>query len=347
MRQFLRVLLMLGLSAVMAFTLVSCGGSGGGGGDAPTRRSGSPITSMDITPKNLSLTFGGTRQFTATATFADGTSGDVTTEVSWSTTDTSVATAGIQGLIRGGATWGTASIIAVDTDTGISSTTGSARLCISGPEHFETDTGPFTLANTALATCGDKDVVDTNCDANDAYPDVLELNTAVTGTASATIDGIDATGFTGIQVHFTASYPTGSGATNEIDEHINVNACCGAGCPLSEVGDATNSNDAGGVAADDDWIERGPVILDTLTFNNCSDMTVSFEQTTTVTDEVAHMDAYALSGNGSLGLTLTNNVSNVFTGSFAACEAVTVPVTCTWSTASGTFTGGTDNVIFN
>jgi len=45
-------------------------------------------TMLTVTPGNNSLTLGQTQQFTATATFSDGTTGDVTSLVSWSSSDT-------------------------------------------------------------------------------------------------------------------------------------------------------------------------------------------------------------------------------------------------------------------
>src|ERR1700746_155320 len=84
----LRVLgLTLGLLATVA-----CGGGsssssittgGGGGGGSPF------VTLMSLSPTNASTTVGNTEQFTATATYSDNSTKDVTTAATWSSSDTS------------------------------------------------------------------------------------------------------------------------------------------------------------------------------------------------------------------------------------------------------------------
>jgi hypothetical protein len=222
--------------------------------------------------------------------------------------------------------------------TSHSCTTGSARICFSGPEDFEADTGPFTTINATLAACGANGVTTTNCVADDGAPDVLEFNEAKTGTA--TVSGIDATGFTDLQVHLRAAFA----ATTDFNENINVYACCGSGCTPAYVGTAYNLISGG----TDDWQERGPFSLEKATFDNCASTTVVFSLSTFSVGEVAHMDDYALSGLGKFAFSLADNLDGTYTGGFAACAADTVPVTCTWGTAHGTFQAdNTTNVIFN
>jgi hypothetical protein len=369
-----RIILTLGLGAVMAFTLVSCdgsGGGGGGGGDAT-------LTSIEVTPQNPSIALLGTQQFTATGKYTDGGTRDLTTQLTWSTADTAVATAGSQGLVTS-VSEGTTTVTATNTASGISGSTGlnsgctasvsndgpvsqrsganvtlalscsgaatsyscstgSARICFSGPEDFETDVGPFTTVNATLAACGANGVTTTNCVANDGTPDVLEFDEATTGTA--TVSGIDATGFTDLQVHLRAAFA----AATDINDNINVNACCGSGCTPANVGTAFNLNSGG----TDNWQERGPFSLVKAAFDNCAFTTVGFSFSTISVGEVAHMDDYALSGLGTFALSLTDNLDGTYTGGFAACAADTVPVTCTWSTANGTFQAdNTTDVTFN
>ncbi len=63
------------------------------------------LTSITVSPLNQSIPIGGTQQFNATGTYSDGTVQDVTTSVTWSSSDTSVATisnsAGTNGLATG------------------------------------------------------------------------------------------------------------------------------------------------------------------------------------------------------------------------------------------------------
>ncbi len=57
------------------------------------------LSSIAITPANPNLPAGVTQQFTATGTYSDGTSLDLTTQVAWSTADPSVATVTTTGLV--------------------------------------------------------------------------------------------------------------------------------------------------------------------------------------------------------------------------------------------------------
>jgi len=66
------------------------------------------ISAITVSPANSSIPIGGTQQFTATGTLADGSTQDVSSAVSWSSTDPSVAT--IDGS-------GTASALAAGTTT--------------------------------------------------------------------------------------------------------------------------------------------------------------------------------------------------------------------------------------
>jgi uncharacterized protein YjdB len=60
----------------------------------------SPLVSLTISPINpsVSIASSATQQFAATAHFADGSSRDVTNSVSWSSSDTNVATVSSTGL---------------------------------------------------------------------------------------------------------------------------------------------------------------------------------------------------------------------------------------------------------
>jgi len=57
------------------------------------------ITALQVTPASATVQPGVTQQYTATATFGNNTTGDVTSTVSWSTTPTNVATISNSGLL--------------------------------------------------------------------------------------------------------------------------------------------------------------------------------------------------------------------------------------------------------
>ncbi|MCX5918261.1 MAG: Ig-like domain-containing protein, partial [Deltaproteobacteria bacterium] len=50
------------------------------------------LSSLAVTPVNPSISVGAIQQFTATGTYSNGTSNDIATQVTWSSSDTSVAT---------------------------------------------------------------------------------------------------------------------------------------------------------------------------------------------------------------------------------------------------------------
>jgi len=57
------------------------------------------LTSIAVTPANASLPLGTLQQFTATGTFSDGSTQDVTGIVTWSSSNTSVASITVSGLV--------------------------------------------------------------------------------------------------------------------------------------------------------------------------------------------------------------------------------------------------------
>jgi hypothetical protein len=96
--------------------LAGCGG-GGGGGDNPEPP---VLQSIALTPASPSVHIGETQQFTATGTFSDGHTENVTGTASWSSTVFQVATVNNQGVataVAGGSTSITATMGSVSTQT--------------------------------------------------------------------------------------------------------------------------------------------------------------------------------------------------------------------------------------
>jgi trimeric autotransporter adhesin len=102
-------------TAVAVGTSTITATSGTVNGTASLTVSSKTITSITISPANpsISLIGGQTQQFTATATFSDGTIGDVTTTSTWTSSNTSVAIINSTGLATpvsvGGTTIGASS----------------------------------------------------------------------------------------------------------------------------------------------------------------------------------------------------------------------------------------------
>jgi hypothetical protein len=74
--------------------------SGSATGTASLTVSTKTITGITISPANptISLSLAQSQQFTATATYSDGTVGDITTSSTWTSSNNSVATIGSTGL---------------------------------------------------------------------------------------------------------------------------------------------------------------------------------------------------------------------------------------------------------
>ncbi|MGB9244149.1 MAG: choice-of-anchor L domain-containing protein [Candidatus Acidiferrales bacterium] len=95
--------------------------------------SGPTLVSIAVTPSTASIAVNGTQQFTATGTYSDNSTKDVTTQSVWKSSNTEVATVGAgTGLATGVGVGGPVMITA--TDTGIS---GTGQLTVSNV--------PFTL----------------------------------------------------------------------------------------------------------------------------------------------------------------------------------------------------------
>lgn len=80
------------LFAVIAALLAGCGGGGPSGTQPPS------ITSVAVTPTTVNVALGLTQQFSAKAAYSDGTTADVTSSATWSSTATGIATVNTAGL---------------------------------------------------------------------------------------------------------------------------------------------------------------------------------------------------------------------------------------------------------
>ena len=100
MKRLLLLFLLLGLTL-----LTACGGgSGGGGGQnapAPSNVVTPTLQSIRVSPGSVSIAVGGTQQFTATGSFSDGSSKDLSSSAQWSSSDTAIASVSSSGLASG------------------------------------------------------------------------------------------------------------------------------------------------------------------------------------------------------------------------------------------------------
>jgi uncharacterized protein YjdB len=101
------------VGVLTALLLSSCGG-----GFFP---SSTEITAITLSPTSAYLTPTTTQQFTATATFGNNTQGNVTTQVTWTSSPPSIASVNSSGLVSGVAL-GTATITAKSNNSSVIAT---------------------------------------------------------------------------------------------------------------------------------------------------------------------------------------------------------------------------------
>src|SRR5215471_20924979 len=79
--------------------LTACSGGGSTPGPTPTPTPTPSLQSIAVSPQGGTVAAGLTQQFTATGTFSDGSSRPITS-VSWSSSDTTLATIDSNGLAK-------------------------------------------------------------------------------------------------------------------------------------------------------------------------------------------------------------------------------------------------------
>jgi len=109
------------------------------------------LESIAVTPKTASIAEGSTQQFTATGTYSDGSTADLTTKVAWTSNDVTVATIDASGVATG-VVAGEATIMAT-----LDSLTDSATLTVTeAPAGLTvsvlTDSPPYTIGETVNIT---------------------------------------------------------------------------------------------------------------------------------------------------------------------------------------------------
>jgi uncharacterized protein YjdB len=95
---------------ILASLTWGCGAGGTHSQTTTSNQSSTPtVLSLQVSPGSVAIATGGSKQFFATANFSDGTSGDVSNTVTWTSSDTSIASVSAKGLASG-IGWGTARI---------------------------------------------------------------------------------------------------------------------------------------------------------------------------------------------------------------------------------------------
>jgi outer membrane protein assembly factor BamB len=93
-----RILTVFAFIVIIGMLFTNCGSSGGG---SSTNSSGATLVSIAVTPTNPSIAKDTNQQFTASGTFSDNTTQDLTATVTWTSSDTTKATITSTGLATG------------------------------------------------------------------------------------------------------------------------------------------------------------------------------------------------------------------------------------------------------
>ncbi|MDH4122143.1 MAG: Ig-like domain-containing protein [Deltaproteobacteria bacterium] len=124
-------------------TITATDGTSGNFGTASITVSAAVLTTITVNPTGPSIAKGQTQQFTATGSYSDGSSQDLTATVAWTTSNGAVASVSAAGLATGLAVGGPVTITA--TSAGIS---GTANLTVTAAV---LNTITLTPANTTIA----------------------------------------------------------------------------------------------------------------------------------------------------------------------------------------------------
>lgn len=184
------------LAAAALLTILACG---------QFFPSSTTITSIAIAPTNSTVAPGVTQQYTATATYGNNTTSDVTSTVSWSSSPTSIATVTSGGLLTGVAL-GVATVKAQSGNVIATTSVTVATKAISSiaiqplTQTLSLSLGPTTVQFTATATYKDGTTGDvTSTSTWNSLPSSVAtisstgLATAVavgTSTVTATANGV-------------------------------------------------------------------------------------------------------------------------------------------------------------
>ncbi len=177
----------------------------------------STLTSISVTPKNQNISTGQTQQYTATGTYGYASTNNITNQMTWSSSNTSLATINSSGLATAVAA-GTTTISAT-----LSGKTGSASLTVSNP----IATGVFCGGSNAVATLP-------NCDPNNPTANTV-FDTTLPDTSSYTVVQVNTGGDLQTAINNASCSPNGTviklqaGATSSSGPYNLPNRTCAAG----------------------------------------------------------------------------------------------------------------------
>jgi uncharacterized protein YjdB/lysophospholipase L1-like esterase len=193
-------ILFLSVLAISLSILSACGGS------SSTPKSAPVLTGVAVTPAGPSVNIGATQQFTATATYNDGSTANVTSSATWSSSDATQATVQTTGQPNPGLATGVATGAPTVTAT-FSGANGNATLTINSATLKSlaiTPTNPTialpgTQAFVATGTYSDGSTAVVTNSATWASSDITVATIQTAGQSSAGLATAVANGSTNIQ----------------------------------------------------------------------------------------------------------------------------------------------------
>jgi len=195
--------------------LLSLGACGGGTGHLVTSENPTTLIAITVSPENSSLTVGGSQQFTATGTFSDNSSQNLTSSATWSSSSSATATVQNNGQL----TPGLATAVGVGTATisaAVSGVSGKATLTVNPTLVSMVVTPP----SPAVAVGGTQQFVATGTYSDNSTQNITSsASWTSSSTATATVQtsgqaspGL-ATGVTAGTTNITATVASVSGST--------------------------------------------------------------------------------------------------------------------------------------
>lgn len=173
-----------------------------------------PLLSIEVNPPSANIPSGFTQSFTATGIYNDGSTADISASVSWTSSNTGVATVDAAGVATGVAPGASDIVAELDGITGSATLTVSDKVAVEVQVNPASATLPVGNSQAFTATCTYSDATSGDCTGDATW------SSSDTGVASVTAAGM-ATGAGVGSAVITASVP-GAGGPVEGSAQLTV-----------------------------------------------------------------------------------------------------------------------------
>jgi hypothetical protein len=212
----------LSLFILMLLPVISCSGGGSSGGGSGT--STVTLSSITVTPANPSIAPGTTEQFTAIGTYSDASNRDITTSVTWNSSNTGFATIDTAGLATAVATGNatiTASSGSITGSTILTVTSATIKFLVVTPASPASIALGATQQFTAMGTFSDSttQVLTTLVSWSSSLPSVATISNSSGSNGLATSF---ATGTTTIKATWNGASDSTAATVTPMDNVLTV-----------------------------------------------------------------------------------------------------------------------------